>query len=130
MLMKSSTQAFICSGLRHASGNLYVFFFFSFFTRTAGMGEREKEGERKEEPRFKDTKFLACLPQPPLLLLSHIASWEQRLSLKSSALPVTSPLRHPLTQLLPGVMQLQIDLRRENAQHDKPATWPTFLLKT
>lgn len=41
---------------------VFLFFVFVFFTRTAGMGKRGRGGQGKEEPRFKDTKFLACLP--------------------------------------------------------------------
>lgn len=85
-----------------------VVFFVGFFSaRTAGMGKRGRghRGRRSQDSRTQSFSLVSPL-------LSHIASWEQRLSLKSSALPVTSPLRHPLMQPLPGVTQLQSELRR------------------
>lgn len=100
MLMKSATQAFICFRLRHASGNLYNFFFLFFFSHPLQEWASEREEERGRRSQDSRTQsFSLVSPTLP----SHIASWEQRLSLKSSALPVTSPHRHPLTQPLPAL---------------------------
>lgn len=68
MLMKSGTPAFICSRLRHASGNLCSFFlapFFFFFPHTCCRNGRARERRREEGGAKIQGHKVSRLSQPP-----------------------------------------------------------------